>query len=94
MGPDLSSLFDHLSFPLTTEQFIAAVGRREIVYPTGKVERVEEVCRRVDVDEYSSRDDAELVIRSALDGDAVGRRGYSDRDPPIPGVDRYEQVSC
>lgn len=94
MRLDIDDLLDGLTFPLTTEQLIASVGSRRIEYPTGKEESLASVYRRVEVEEYGSLEEAELALRSALVADAVGRPGYSDRDPPIPGVNRYDHVSC
>ncbi|MFW6448788.1 MAG: hypothetical protein ACOC0X_04525 [Halobacteriota archaeon] len=93
MKADFAALLEGLSFPISAEALIAAIGSTRVSYPTGKVETLEQICRRVDVDRYASAEDAELAIRSGLDADAVGRLGYSDRDPPLPGVDDYDQVS-
>lgn len=83
-----------LSFPLPVDDFVAEMGGLTIEYATGTVETVEEVCGRVDVDVYASANDAQLALAAGLDGDAVGRKGYSDRDPPIDGLDEYDPVSC
>lgn len=93
MNAKFRGLLEGLSFPITAEDLIAAIGSTRVTYPTGKVETLEQVCRRVEVDSYDSAEDAELAIRSGLDGDAVGRPGYSDRDPPLLGIDDYDQVS-
>lgn len=90
---ELSHLLQELSYPISSGDLIGAIGRTEVEYPTGKVETIEQICLRIAVDGYASAGDAELAIRAGLDGDAVGRRGYSDRDPPIRGIDEYDPVS-
>ncbi len=88
-----NELLNELAYPLSSEQLVSAIGSREVEYPTGKVESLETVCRRIEIDEYTSQDEVELILLSALHGDAVGRQGYSDRDPPIPEIDRYDPIS-
>ena len=83
-----------LTFPLHADEFVSQVGGLTIEYATGTEETVAEVCERVDVDTFTSADDAQLTLATGLDGDAVGRKGYSDRDPPIAGLDEYDHVSC
>ena len=91
---DLQALLDEVTFPIRVDQFVTEMGHHLIEYSTGTVESVEELCDRIDVSQYVSAEDAGMSLMLAMHGDAVGRRGYSDRDPPIHGVDGYDPVSC
>lgn len=90
----ISDVLATLTYPIRTEEFLSAIGHREIEYPTGKRETIAEIYARTDdADEWLTHDDAALSIECGVAADAVGRQGYSDRDPPIQGVDNYQQAS-
>lgn len=94
MRPSIDTLLTDFVFPLQAAELVDAVGDDIILYPTGAEETVEDVCTRLDVDEFETRDEASSLLTSVLAADAVGRRRYSDRDPPIQGIDRYDRLSC
>lgn len=89
---EIHELFEELSFPLTTEALVSAAGDEELEYPEG-TETVEDICERVTLEEFESSEDATLVFRSALSEEAIGRKGYSDRDPPTIGESKREYRS-
>jgi len=79
------------SYPVTTEELIAKHGDHEIEHQGG-TERLREVLERTESEVHYTPDDVVFSIYSGVSGDAVGRRGYCDRDPTPPGVPR-EQLS-
>ncbi len=79
------------SYPLTTQDLVDEHGDQKIEHQGG-TERLAEVLDRSEAEEYHSPDDVLFTIYSCVDGDAVGRRGYCDRDPTPPGVPR-DQLS-
>lgn len=93
MTADIAGLLEDLVFPMTREELIAHIGTHEIDHPTGTSETVAEICGRIDADVYHSRDDALLALCCGLSGEAIGRKHYSDRDPPIHGVEPHSYVS-
>jgi len=80
------------TFPTTTDKLIEAHGDVEIALPDGAV-TLGEVLGRLPSEELEKEEDARLLTYSAFGAAAVGRPGYSDRDPPQPGERGHEQVS-
>jgi len=84
--------FDTHSFPTTSDELIEAYGDQIIELPNG-TERLGDVLARMGPTVYESAADARLAARSAVSNKAIGRVGYSDRDPVAIGEDGPDQVS-
>lgn len=85
---EASDLFDDPEFPATRDEIVDEIGDRELEYPNGsETETIEEIFDRSGTETFDTAEEARLTYYAALDGDAVGRKGYSDRDPPTPGTD-------
>ena len=80
------------TYPTTAGQLIEEHGERELELPNGAV-TLGEVLGRLPGEEFETAEDARLIIYSALGEDAIGRKGYSDRDPRCPGEGTTDQVS-
>ena len=80
------------SFPTTTTELIEQHGTTELELPNGAV-TLGEVLGRLPSHDLETAEDAEHTIYSALSEDAIGRKGYSDRDPRCPGEGDSDQVS-
>lgn len=77
------------TYPASPEQLVVELGDPEIHLPAGN-EQLADAFDRIDVDQFSTPEDAKLALLSGLSEDAIGRKGYSDRDPPTesdPGPD-------
>lgn len=77
-------VIDDYEYPATTEELIAEHGERTLELPNG-TETVEEVLERLESETFESSEDARFAVYSAVSNKAVGRVGYSDRDPTPPG---------
>jgi hypothetical protein len=86
-----SSCAEH-TFPTTTAKLIEQQGETELELPNGAV-TLGEVLGRLPGHELETAEDAQFTIYSALSEDAIGRKGYSDRDPRCPGEGISDQVS-
>lgn len=86
-----SSCSEH-TFPTTTTELIDEQGETRLELPNGAV-TLGEVLGRLPGHELETAEDARLTIYSALGEDAIGRKGYSDRDPRCPGEGISDQVS-
>lgn len=84
--------FDAHTFPATTEALVEAYGDQEIELPNG-TEQLGDVLERVGPTTYENAEDARMAARSAVSNKAIGRKGYSDRDPIAPGEMGPDQVS-
>lgn len=82
--PGLLAAFDELAYPVSTQRAVATLDDPEIQLPNGS-DRLSTVFDRIAVERLECRDDARLAVLSAFDSDAVGRKRYSDRDPPVVG---------
>lgn len=76
-------LDDH-RFPSTTAEFLAAHGDTELELPNGAVTLGEALDCMPD-ESLATVEEARLTAYSALGEDAIGRKGYSDRDPTALG---------
>ena len=80
------------TYPTTTAELIEEHGETEIELPNGAV-TLEDVLSRLPNEELETEDDARFTIYGALGEDAIGRKGYSDRDPSCIGEQGHERVS-
>lgn len=81
---------DRLEYPTTTEAIASAYGERRLQFPDGS-ERLDRILGRFGSEAFASPDEFRLTLYGALPGEAIGRKGYSDRDPP--GVGEVDQLS-
>ncbi|PSQ43784.1 DUF2795 domain-containing protein [Halobacteriales archaeon SW_7_68_16] len=91
-GLALGELYRRLTgipYPVSRSEVVTAVGDHEL-NSAGGTERVGEVLNRIEVTEF--RDPAEVVttLLTGVSAEAIGRRGYSDRDPPQAGEQRTD----
>ena len=70
---------DHV-YPATTEELIDAYGEQVLELPNGS-ETVGDVLARLESETFTSPEEAHFALFSAVSDKAVGRVGYSDRDP-------------
>jgi hypothetical protein len=77
-------LLSETEFPTTTEQFIERHGDAELELPNG-TETIAEVLEHADGETFDTPEDARLTVYASLSSQAIGRKGYSDRDPTPPG---------
>ncbi len=75
---------DDLDYPLTTEELSERLGDRELDCPTGS-ETVEEALEPLGSETFETPEDARFAVLTGVGDDAIGRKGYSDRDPTPPG---------
>ncbi|WIV66691.1 DUF5789 family protein [Natrialbaceae archaeon AArc-T1-2] len=73
-------VIDDHEYPATTEELIEAYGDRSLELPNG-TETVGEVLARLDSETFESPEEARFAVQCAVSNKAVGRVGYSDRDP-------------
>ncbi len=78
------ALVDAHEYPATTEELIEAYGDRRLELQNGS-ETVGEVLARLENETFESAEEAVAAIYSAVSDKAIGRVGYSDRDPTPPG---------
>ncbi|MFC4553033.1 MULTISPECIES: DUF5789 family protein [Halorussus] len=84
-------LRDH-DYPATTDQLAATYGDYEIELAEGS-ETLADVFERIESETLHGSGEAEEMLYSAVSAKAIGRKGYSDRDPTTLGTMGPEQVS-
>jgi len=89
---DAEDSFETHTFPSTTDELIEAYGEIEIELPNG-ANTLGEVLSRLPDEEYESSEEALEAAYSMLGEEAIGRKGYSDRDPLAPGERQSEPLS-
>jgi hypothetical protein len=80
------------NYPLTADELADACGDHELDYPDGE-EALEVLIERTGEQRFESARDATFAVYGVLDAAAVGRIGYSDRDPMPMGTNGPRQVS-
>lgn len=81
-----------LSFPLTSEELIEERGEEDIELADG-TESVRAVIERLGSETYEDSRDVQAALMNGVCGRAVGRQGYSDRDPFAISESGPEQLS-
>lgn len=89
---DAFESFDAHNFPATTEELIDAYGETELRHPNG-TETLGDALGRLDSETLENAREARMATISAVNGDAIGRKGYSDRDPIQPGEEGPDPLS-
>jgi hypothetical protein len=87
----LPAVLDDLTYPLSAAELAAALEGRTLTHPVGE-EPLSAVVERCGSDAMTSADDAWLSMVAAVDEDAIGRKFYTDRDPPC-GPHEFDAVS-
>lgn len=89
---DAEDSFATHTFPSTTEELIEEYGEMELELPNG-VNTLEDVLSRLPDEEYEDSEEALAAAYGVLGEEAIGRKGYSDRDPLAPGERDSEPLS-
>lgn len=89
---DVQQLLATQEYPTTSTQLTEAVGHEEIHHPDGS-ETLADVFGRFEAETYHSAEDAMTTVYSGVSAEAVGRIGYSDRDPTPMGTFGPDQIS-
>ncbi|WP_336326104.1 DUF5789 family protein [Halovenus sp. HT40] len=89
---DAEDSFATHTFPSTTEELIEEYGEMELELPNGQ-NTLADVLSRLPETEYESSEEALEAAYGVLGEEAIGRKGYSDRDPLAPGERDSEPLS-
>jgi hypothetical protein len=87
-----TTLLDRHEYPATSDQIADSYGDYELDLPNG-TETLGEVFERVASETFADAREAQETMYSAVSDKAIGREGYSDRDPTVLGTEGPEQVS-
>lgn len=92
LARNVEDSFETHTFPCTTEEIIEEFGELELKLPNGAV-TLAETLEHMPNETHTSAEDAFLTTYSALGEAAIGRKGYSDRDPTNIGEVGHERQS-
>jgi hypothetical protein len=84
-GPLAQQLEEH-EYPATNDELVEVYGESVLIFQNGE-QTLQEVFASMDTESFNSPDDARHAIFNCVDEQAIGRKGYSDRDPPALGED-------
>lgn len=85
-------LFDDQTYPATTNELIENYGEEQLELANGS-ETIEDVLEVMGQETFESAEEARYAVYTGLSSAAIGRVGYSDRDPTPPGCDGQPPVS-
>ena len=81
------------TYPLTTDDLTDAIGDDELDLAEG-TETIADILERFGEQTFHSPEEVEHTLQAGVCERAIGRKGYSDRDPTTPGsVYGHECVS-
>lgn len=83
---------DAQTYPCTAQELCDEYGHLELELPAGAV-NLEDVLNVVSEEEFQTEQEARQATYGLLGEKAIGRKGYSDRDPVAVGEDGPERVS-
>lgn len=89
---DVPSLLTEHEFPTTTARLTESHGNQLLTLEDGS-ETMGEVLARSGPETFHDPDQVMLTIYGGVSAEAVGRVGYSDRDPPPMGSRGPDMVS-
>ena len=87
-----TEMFTTHEYPATTTDLIDSHGHLTLELPNGS-ETIADVLGRMTEETYDNAEEARLATYSAVSQKAIGRKGYSDRDPICMGEDGPDEVS-
>lgn len=80
-------------YPITSDELETKCAGHELELQNG-TESVTAVLGRLGDETYECPEDALFALYAGVSNKAIGRKGYSDRDPTPPGaVEGHEQLS-
>lgn len=80
------------TFPSTTDKFVEEHGDVELELANG-VTTLADVLECLPNENLETEEEARLSVYSALGEEAIGRKGYSDRDATQPGERGHDSLS-
>lgn len=89
---ETADMLEQCDYPLSADELSAVHGEWELELPNGS-ETLADVLERAGDEQFDSAEEARHAVYGAVCSDAVGRIGYSDRDPTPMGVDGPTPVS-
>jgi len=92
MLTDAEEAFDAQEYPMTSEELIEAEGNITLQLPNG-TEKLADALSRSAPETFESAEEARLTAYAGVSNKAIGRKGYSDRDPVCMGEDGPDEVS-
>ncbi|GGN99592.1 MULTISPECIES: DUF5789 family protein [Haloarcula] len=92
MMSNAAEAFEAYDYPMTTEELIEAEGDMTLELPNG-TETLRDALSRSAPETFETAEDARLTAYAGVSSKAIGRKGYSDRDPVCMGEDGPEEVS-
>ena len=87
-----AALLEGETYPITAEDLVRSVGDHHMALPNG-AERFGAVIERSGEERFESAYDAQQALYASVSDKAIGRVGYTDRDPSPMGVDDHEPAS-
>ncbi|MEM4780647.1 MAG: DUF2795 domain-containing protein [Halalkalicoccus sp.] len=86
------TLFEEESYPATTGDLIERYGEKKIRLAGGS-QTVGDALGVAGEETFESAEEARYAVYAGLGSEAIGRKGYTDRDPEPPGTDGHVPVS-
>lgn len=87
-----SRLFEEHTYPTTTSELVETYGEEQLQLANGS-QTVADVLAPFGQETFESPEEARYAVYAGLSSAAIGRVGYSDRDPTPPGCDGHVPVS-
>lgn len=86
------TLFEDQSYPATTRDLIENYGEERIELADGS-QTIGDALGVAGSETFENAEEARYAVYAGLGSEAIGRKGYTDRDPEPPGTDGHVPVS-
>lgn len=92
MYTSTDGLFDDHTYPATTDELIDSYGEKRLELADG-TQTIGDALSVAGEETFRSAEEARYAVYAGLSSDAIGRKGYTDRDPEPPGTTGHDLVS-
>ena len=89
---DIAAELETHEYPLTSEELAARHADETLDLPNG-TEQMGAVFEVFTEETYANAEEARAALYCGIGSNAIGRKGYSDRDPTPLGADDHEPLS-
>jgi len=79
---EFEQTIDALDYPTNTRTITETYSGQELHFQDGS-EQLKNVFERFGPESFASPDEVRMTLYGALPGEAIGRKHYTDRDPPV-----------
>jgi|GEM_PF-85729 hypothetical protein len=87
---DLDDELDEMEYPVEAEELLDDYGSETLEFEEGSA-TLEELLEPMGSQSFESKNSVQQAVLTMVGDEAIGRKNYSDRDPPTTGQERQDE---